>query len=214
MGRSGPAVRAVAVAIVLVLWCGCGAASEATGRAFGQLDSPEVSISSRLYEVAVGAVAGVLGMVDAVMSDPLHNGVCEVRPPGHHADRAMALCIFNNVAVAALLQKHGLSRALIVDWDGHHGNCTQAAFERNPRVMYFSTHRSPWHPGTGHEDGRGEGNIIINVPLPTGSGDEALKQAFETRLVSAAHTFKPHERDDQGPRGADGDRQDDRGRDV
>jgi len=169
-------------------------AAESLGEGFAELDSPEVSISAKSYDVAVGAVAGVLGMVDDVMAGRVRNGFCAVRPPGHHAlaDRAMGFCIFNNVAIAAryLLEKHGLSRVLIVDWDVHHGNGTQAAFERDARVMYFSTHRSPWYPGTGGEDERGLGNIL-NVPLPTGSGDEAMRKAFEERLKPAARTFKP-----------------------
>ncbi|OHB67074.1 MAG: histone deacetylase [Planctomycetes bacterium RBG_13_62_9] len=162
------------------------------------LDSPDVPICTKSCEAALMAAGGVLCAVDAVMRGDVRNAFCAVRPPGHHAlaDWAMGFCIFNNVAIGVryVQQKHGLSRVLIVDWDVHHGNGTQAAFYDDPTVLYFSVHQYPFYPGTGAEadKGRGKGlNYTINVPLPAGSRDSDYVEAFERRLRPAALAFSP-----------------------
>ena len=165
----------------------------------GHLDSADTPVSVESYEAALSAVGGVLAAVDGVMSGKIKNAFCAVRPPGHHAlkNRAMGFCLFNNVAIAAryLQKQHKLARVLIVDWDVHHGNGTQAAFYDDPTVFYFSTHQSPFYPGTGSADERGEGKGVgftLNVPLPAGSGDAEYKKAFEEKLRQAADAFKPN----------------------
>jgi acetoin utilization deacetylase AcuC-like enzyme/formylglycine-generating enzyme required for sulfatase activity len=162
------------------------------------LDSPDVPISTKSYEAAVMAAGGVLCAVDAVMQGEVRNAFCAVRPPGHHAmrDLAMGFCIFNNVAIGTkyVQQKYGLSKVLIVDWDVHHGNGTQAAFYDDPTVLYFSTHQLPFYPGSGSEPekGRGKGlNYTINVPMAAGSGDSEYLKAFEQGLRPAAISFSP-----------------------
>jgi acetoin utilization deacetylase AcuC-like enzyme len=162
------------------------------------LDSLDVPISRESYEVAVAAVGGVLRAVDAVRHGEVANAFCAIRPPGHHAmeDRAMGFCIFNNVAIGTryVQRQHGLSKVLIVDWDVHHGNGTQAAFYEDPSVLYFSVHQYPFYPGSGSEaeKGRGKGlNFTINVPLPGGSGDQEYLEAFEKKLRPAALAFGP-----------------------
>jgi acetoin utilization deacetylase AcuC-like enzyme/formylglycine-generating enzyme required for sulfatase activity len=164
----------------------------------GYLDTDDVPISTRSYEAAVLAAGGVLTAVDAVMKGQVENAFCAVRPPGHHAmaDRAMGFCIFNNVAIGAkyVQQQYHLAKVLIVDWDVHHGNGTQAAFYEDPSVMYFSVHQYPFYPGTGTESETGKGPAVgtkINVPLPAGSGDEDVLQAFERKLKPAADAFGP-----------------------
>jgi acetoin utilization deacetylase AcuC-like enzyme/formylglycine-generating enzyme required for sulfatase activity len=164
----------------------------------GFLDSADVPISRRSYDAAVMAAGGVLTAVDAVMKGQVANAFCAVRPPGHHAmeNRAMGFCIFNNVAIGTryVQKKYGVSNVLIVDWDVHHGNGTQAAFYDDPTVLYFSVHQYPFYPGTGSEAEKGDGkglNYTINVPLPTGSGDDAYVKVFEERLRPAALAFGP-----------------------
>lgn len=161
------------------------------------LDSPDVPVSAKSYEVAVAAVAHVLSAIDAVMDGKIENAFCAVRPPGHHAlkGRAAGFCIFNNVAVAAryIQRKHNLPKVLIVDWDVHHGNGTQDAFYDDPTVLYFGVHQYPFYPGTGSETeaGIGEGvGFTINVPLPAGCGDAEFKKAFEEKLRPAALAFQ------------------------
>jgi acetoin utilization deacetylase AcuC-like enzyme/formylglycine-generating enzyme required for sulfatase activity len=164
----------------------------------GYVDSRDAPVSAESYNVALQAAGGVLAAVDAVMGEKVRNAFCAVRPPGHHAckDRAMGFCLFNNVAIAAryVQKKHKLPKVLIVDWDVHHGNGTQATFYDDPTVMYFSVHQHPFYPhtGTAAETGAGKAvNHTINVPLPAGSGDREYQQAFQEKLLPAAMAFHP-----------------------
>jgi acetoin utilization deacetylase AcuC-like enzyme len=167
-------------------------------RGIRYLDSVDTPISPESYEVALVAAGGVLGAVDAVMERRITNAFCAVRPPGHHAieDTAMGFCIFNNVAVATryIQKQYNLSKILIVDWDVHHGNGTQAAFYDDPTVLYFSVHQYPFYPGTGSEAEKGSGkglDYTINVPLPAGSGDGDYLRALGEKLKPAALAFSP-----------------------
>ncbi len=162
------------------------------------IDSADVSVCPESYAVALLAAGGVLAAIDAVATAQARNAFCAVRPPGHHAlrDRAMGFCLFNNIAIAARYAqgKHKLGKVLIVDWDVHHGNGTQAAFYDDPTVMYVSVHRDPFYPGSGKaaEKGAGAGlSYTLNVPLPVGSGDAEYRQAFIESLVPAALAFTP-----------------------
>jgi acetoin utilization deacetylase AcuC-like enzyme/formylglycine-generating enzyme required for sulfatase activity len=162
------------------------------------LDSDDVPISTRSYEAAVMAAGGVLAAVDVVMQGRVENAFCAVRPPGHHAlaDRAMGFCIFNNVAIGVryVQRQYNLAKVLIVDWDVHHGNGTQAAFYEDPSVLYFSVHQYPFYPGSGTESETGKGpgvGTTINVPLPAGSDDADFLEAFERKLKPAADAFRP-----------------------
>jgi acetoin utilization deacetylase AcuC-like enzyme/formylglycine-generating enzyme required for sulfatase activity len=162
------------------------------------LDSMDTPVSKESFTAAQTAAGGVLVAVDAVVEGKLQSAFCAVRPPGHHAtkNRAMGFCLLNNVAIAARYaqQKHKLAKVLIVDWDVHHGNGTQAAFDDDPTVFYFSIHQYPFYPGTGSADERGRGKALgtkLNVPLPAGSGDREYKRAFVEKLRPAALAFKP-----------------------
>jgi len=162
------------------------------------LDSMDTPVSKDSFAAAETAAGGVLAAVDAVVEGKVRNAFCAVRPPGHHAtrNRAMGFCLLNNVAIAARYaqQKHKLAKVLIVDWDVHHGNGTQAAFDDDPTVFYFSIHQYPFYPGTGSADERGRAKALgtkLNVPLPAGSGDREYKKAFEEKLRPAALAFKP-----------------------
>jgi acetoin utilization deacetylase AcuC-like enzyme len=164
----------------------------------GYVDSPDAPASVESYQVALNAVGGVQVAIDAVMGGKIRNAFCAIRPPGHHAlkDKAMGFCLFNNVAIAAkyLQQKYKLARVLIVDWDVHHGNGTQAIFDEDPAVFYFSVHQSPFYPGTGRAEDKGIGKGLgskLNVPLPAGCGDADYRRAFEQQLKPAATAFRP-----------------------
>jgi len=162
------------------------------------LDSMDTPISPKSYDAALMAVGGVFSAIDAVMQKKITNAFCAVRPPGHHAvkDAAMGFCMFNNVAIGTryIQKKYHLSKILIVDWDVHHGNATQAMFYDDPNVLYFGVHQYPFYPGTGSEAEKGSGkglNYNINVPLPAGSTDDDYVRVFKEQLEPAALTFSP-----------------------
>ena len=155
-------------------------------------------ISSGSYRAALAAAGCAIRAVEVVHSGEAQAAFALVRPPGHHARprAAMGFCLFNNIAIAAqyALSVCGLQRVLIADFDAHHGNGTQEAFYATDRVLYFSTHESPFYPGTGYdyETGTGAGRgYTINVPLPAETGDAGLAQAYDEILVPFARRFKP-----------------------
>lgn len=144
------------------------------------------------YPAALRAAgAAVLG-VDLVMAGRVENAFCNIRPPGHHAERARAMgfCIFNNVAVAAAhaLAAHGLSRVAIADFDVHHGNGTENIFHDDPRVMLCSTFQHPFYPYAGADSGN---DHIINVPLPAGTGGAGFREAVTRHWLPALERFRP-----------------------
>ena len=145
-------------------------------------------------EAALCQAGAVCAAVDAVVAGEADNAMCALRPPGHHAepDRAMGFCLFNGVAVGAMhaLEAHGLGKAAIFDFDVHHGNGTQAAFEREPRVQYLSTHQWPLFPGTGAKEETGVGNIV-NRPLPSGTASRAWRDVVEGDVLAAMDDFAP-----------------------
>jgi acetoin utilization deacetylase AcuC-like enzyme len=145
-------------------------------------------------EAALCQAGAVCAAVDAVIGGEAENAMCALRPPGHHAepDRAMGFCLFNGIAVGAMqaIAAHGLERVSIYDFDVHHGNGTQAAFERDARVQYLSTHQWPLFPGTGAKEETGVGNIV-NRPLPSGTGSRAFRDVVEGDILSAMDDFKP-----------------------
>ncbi len=162
------------------------------------MDSMDTPVGPRSYDAALVAVGGVLAATDAVLDGRVRNAFCAVRPPGHHACefQAMGFCLFNNVAIAAryLQRQHQISKVLIVDFDVHHGNGTQEAFYSDPDVLFYSSHRYPFYPGTGAAgeigDGPGRG-LVINVPLAAGSDDAAHVSAMQEKLLPAAEQFQP-----------------------
>jgi acetoin utilization deacetylase AcuC-like enzyme len=145
-------------------------------------------------EAALRAAGAVAAAVAAVIGGQCEAAFCAVRPPGHHAtrDQAMGFCLFNNVAVGAAqaLAVHGLKRVAIADFDVHHGNGTQAIFEREPRVLFLSSHQSPLYPSSGAEDECGVGNIV-NGTLSPGAGSLEFRELWTHRLLPRLHAFKP-----------------------
>ena len=175
------------------------------------IDSMDTSIGRESARVARLAAGSVAALCREVAAGRLDAGFAAVRPPGHHAERdlAMGFCLFNSIAAAAAgLRAGGTGRVAIVDWDVHHGNGTQHIFEDDPAVFYFSCHQMPLYPGTGYARERGVGageGATLNVPLAPGDGDDrflaALSQwgdameAFRPEIVLVSAGFDAH-RDD------------------
>ncbi|MBM3775371.1 MAG: histone deacetylase [Acidobacteria bacterium] len=157
-----------------------------------ELSTGDTAVGPKSLEVALQAAGGVLEAVDAVFTGRARNAFCAVRPPGHHATpgRGMGFCIFNNIAIGARYaqRRHGARRVLIADWDVHHGNGTQDIFYSDGSVFFFSTHQSPWYPGTGEGEGLG---TTLNCPFAAGSGRKEILGAFRERLIPAADRFQP-----------------------
>lgn len=164
------------------------------------IDTPDSAICEASWEVALQAAGAVLNAVDAVQEGRAANAFCAIRPPGHHAEHAisMGFCLINNIAVAArqLIDTHGLERVLILDWDVHHGNGTQHAFERDPRVLFISLHGHPGilYPGTGYEYERGSGpgeGFTLNIPMMAHQGDADYRRAFDEKILPAIDRYRP-----------------------
>jgi len=156
----------------------------------GALDADTV-LSRASWEAALAAAGVASGAVECGLASGRAFGA--TRPPGHHAlaARAMGFCLINNVVVAARQgQQLGAARVLIVDWDVHHGNGTQALVERDPTIRYVSMHQYPWYPGTGAEDERGVGNVF-NVPRPPGLERRRYVQDLLAAVDAARAGWRP-----------------------
>ena len=142
----------------------------------------------------IDAVGSVIKAIEGVELKKFKNAFCAVRPPGHHAEKnkAMGFCIYNNVAVGAyyLIEKYGLNKIAIVDFDVHHGNGTQDIFYENKKVLYISMHQYPFYPGTGTNNEKGKYNNILNIPLPAGTNSEEYMNAYE-HVLKKLKEFKP-----------------------
>jgi acetoin utilization deacetylase AcuC-like enzyme len=163
----------------------------------GAIDADTV-VSAGSYEAALHAAGGAMELVRRVMSGVNPTGFSVHRPPGHHAEpgRAMGFCLFNNVAVAArwALDELGLERVMIVDYDVHHGNGTNAVFHDDPRVLFVSVHQSPLYPGTGplRDVGSGDGlGFSVNLPVAPGSGDIVFGGMIGRVAVPLVGAFEP-----------------------
>ena len=160
----------------------------------GHLDADTVT-SPGSWDAATAGAGCVLDGVDMAMDGRAVRSFCAVRPPGHHAlrARAMGFCLFGNVAIAAhyLRRRHGVQRVLIVDWDVHHGNGTQALVENEPEIRFVSMHQWPWYPGTGAADDRGPLSTVWNVPMPAGLPSDRYVSAFLTAVDDATAGWTP-----------------------
>jgi acetoin utilization deacetylase AcuC-like enzyme len=161
----------------------------------GRLD-PDTRAAVASWDAALLAAGAGLSVVDRLDAGEFTAAFCAVRPPGHHAlaSRAMGFCLFNNVAVAAAALAGRGERVLIVDYDAHHGNGTQATFYDDPRVAYVSVHQHPLYPGTGAvlETGTGEGQgTTANVPVPPGATGDVFRAAVADVVVPLAEDLRP-----------------------
>jgi acetoin utilization deacetylase AcuC-like enzyme len=149
--------------------------------------------------VARLAAGGTIAAVDAVLRGDVDAAYALVRPPGHHAmaDQGMGYCVFSNAVIATKVaqQTHGVEKVLILDWDVHHGNGTQAAFWSDPSVLFISLHQEDLYPAgwgavdqVGVEEGEG---FTVNIPLPAGAGNAAYAAAFEQLVIPIAMQYNP-----------------------
>jgi acetoin utilization deacetylase AcuC-like enzyme len=173
-------------------------AIEALSARGGGMTDPDTVVSPGSYEAALHAAGGAAWAVERLLAGEHGVAFCGLRPPGHHAERARAMgfCLFNNVAVAAAhaLDECGAERVLVLDWDVHHGNGTEAIFAASPRVLYASIHQSPLYPGTGPAEYTGEGEgegYTINMPVPPGAGPDDFLACVQQVVVPVARKFAP-----------------------
>jgi acetoin utilization deacetylase AcuC-like enzyme len=154
---------------------------------------PDTILSPGSVRAARLAAGAVVDAVRAVARGETARAFAAVRPPGHHAepDRSMGFCLFSNVAVAArVAQSEGMARVAVVDFDVHHGNGTQAAFQADDSLFLGSIHQMPLYPGTGAVSETGVGNIV-NAPVPPHAAREAWRSTFSGGLLSALEAFAP-----------------------
>ena len=168
---------------------------EACTQGPGIIDYAPTFVTQTSYEDAMLATGGVLTCTRAVMNGDAKNAFAIVRPPGHHAepDRAMGFCLFSNIAIAAkdLLAK-GMKRVMVIDYDAHHGNGTQAAFLNEERAGFISTHQWGIYPGTGWvTDAPHAKKRIVNVPLPARAGDETFLRIANEVFEPMVRSFQP-----------------------
>jgi acetoin utilization deacetylase AcuC-like enzyme len=160
----------------------------------GQLDA-DTLVSEGSWDAATAGAGCLLDAVDMALDGRAERSFCAVRPPGHHAlrDRSMGFCLFGNVAIAAhyARARHQLERILIVDWDVHHGNGTQALVEHERDIHFVSMHQWPWYPGTGAAADRGPHQNVWNVPMRAALAPQAYSDALMKAIDDATVGFVP-----------------------
>jgi acetoin utilization deacetylase AcuC-like enzyme len=161
----------------------------------GQLD-PDTYVAEGSHAAARRAAGGALALVDALHAGA-DFGFALSRPPGHHAlaETSMGFCIFNNAALAAAHARSlGVPRVMVVDWDVHHGNGTEALFYDRSDVLFLSLHQSPFYPGTGAVSDTGVGDGIgytVNLPFRARANDAVYSAAFERVVLPVVRQYAP-----------------------
>lgn len=156
-----------------------------------QLD-PDTAVNRHTWSAALRAAGATLAATDAVLAGEVENAFCAVRPPGHHACRsqAMGFCFFNNVAVAAkyAVERHGLQRVAIVDFDVHHGNGTEDIVAGDERIVMVGFFQHPLYPNSGTDSPAAN---VLNVPVPAYTRGMAVRELVETHWLPRLEAFKP-----------------------
>ncbi|MEP6588613.1 MAG: histone deacetylase family protein [Polaromonas sp.] len=163
----------------------------AGGPAYAQID-PDTALNVHTWNAALRAAGAVIAATDAVMAGEMENAFCAVRPPGHHAERnkAMGFCFFSNIAIAAkyALERHGLTRVAIVDFDVHHGNGTADIIKGDERILMVSFFQHPLFPFSGAQ--AGESNMV-NLPVPAYTKGMEVRELIEMMWMPRLEAFKP-----------------------
>ncbi len=185
---------------------------DAGGPTHAQID-PDTSINVHTWDAALRAAGAAIDATDAVVAGEMDNAFCSVRPPGHHAckDKAMGFCFFNNAVVAAryALERHGLKRVAIVDFDVHHGNGTENIVAGDQRILMVSFFQHPFYPDGG---ARSNASNLVNVPVPAYTKGDHVRDLVEAHWLPRLHAYKPemifisagfdaHRADDMGQMG-------------
>ena len=184
----------------------------AGGPTHAQVD-PDTSINVNTWDAALRAAGAALAATDAVMAGEMETAFCAVRPPGHHAcrDKAMGFCFFNNVAIAAkyALERHGLQRVAIVDFDVHHGNGTEDIVAGDQRILMVSFFQHPFYP---LDSVHSNASNLVNVPVPAYTKGMEVRELIENSWIPRLEEFQPemifisagfdaHREDDMGQMG-------------
>ena len=163
----------------------------AGGPSYAQID-PDTAMNPHTWNAILRGAGAAIAATDAVIAGELENAFCAVRPPGHHAchDRAMGFCIFNNVAIAArhALERHGLQRVAIVDFDVHHGNGTEDIFTGDERVLMVSFFQHPFYPYSGSQP---HGDNMVNLPVPAYTKGAVIRELIEEKWIPRLEAFRP-----------------------
>jgi acetoin utilization deacetylase AcuC-like enzyme len=164
---------------------------DAGGPAYAQID-PDTALNVHTWNAALRAAGAALAATDSVMAGEIENAFCAVRPPGHHAchNKAMGFCIFNSVAIAAkyALERHGLKRVAIVDFDVHHGNGTEDILSGDDRVLMVGFFQHPFYPYSGAET---HASNMVNLPLPAYTKGMEVRELIEAHWIPRLEAFKP-----------------------
>jgi acetoin utilization deacetylase AcuC-like enzyme len=164
---------------------------EAGGPRYAQID-PDTSINIDSWKAMLRGAGAALAATDAVIAGELENAFCAIRPPGHHAcrDKAMGFCFFNNVAMAAkyAVERHGLKRVAIVDFDVHHGNGTEDIVAGDDRILMVSFYQHPFYP---HGGARSDADNMVNVPVPAYTKGMEVRELIEMLWMPRLEQFKP-----------------------
>jgi len=184
----------------------------AGGPPYAQVD-PDTSINVHTWDAALHAAGAALAATDAVIAGELENAFCSIRPPGHHAcrDKAMGFCFFNNVALAAkyALERHGLKRVAIVDFDVHHGNGTEDIVAGDDRILMVSFYQYPFYP---LDHVHSSADNLVNLPVPAYTKGMEIRELIESAWMPRLEAFRPemifisagfdsHREDDMGQLG-------------
>lgn len=185
---------------------------QAGGPDHAQVD-PDTSLNVHTWEAALISAGAALNATDAVLAGELENAFCAVRPPGHHAcrDKAMGFCFFNNVAIAAkyAVERHGLKRVAIIDFDVHHGNGTEDIVAGDERILMCSFYQHPFYPEGGSVS---NASNLVNLPVPAYTKGMDIRELVELYWMPRLDAHKPemifisagfdaHREDDMGQLG-------------